>query len=71
MGLRAGELTISITVTAEGASDSAVASLTISGKQGPVQPPALGGFVHDVVINYSCGGISNTVESFGTLKAVY
>jgi len=71
MGLRAGELTISITVTAEGASDTAVASLTISGKKGPVPPTALGAFVHDVVINYSCGGISNTVESFGTLKAVY
>lgn len=70
-GMCAGDLAISVTVTAEGMSDTATATLTITGDEEANPAYALATFGRGIMFNFACGEVPTSVESFGTLKAVW
>jgi len=67
----AGDLLVRVTVDANGMSDTATATLTVSGEAQSDPTMTLRDFLTEIVFNMTCDEVPISVNSVGTLKAVW
>jgi len=69
--MTAGDLAISMTVTVDGMSDSATASLTITGDNEGDPNAALAGLAAQIVSGFAAANVPTSMDSVGALKTTW